>query len=316
MATGALTNLSIAVESSYGAAVTAPSYSRILYRQGGPEVSRDSLDDDSLRSDRQRQGVRPGAFKTTCPISTWHRFGANDKLLEAAFGGTWTEGGVLKGGITRRSHLMEQHFADTDVASDKPYHFAHGYEVGGFSLKLAANQMVSLDFTGMFRNLEPAAAAISSSTYDNFSTNEAYTSFENGFLISEGGAPIAIVTSLSLDFDNGLEPLYVVGSNYTLLPDIKRFIGKGQLEVWFKAGAGALIDKFIAGTPSSLGFTLIDPDGNTEAWSLPNLTYTGGNAGVKGDGSIPVPLPFEISYDAVAASAAVITATEYVAPGP
>jgi hypothetical protein len=304
MATGAARRMGIIAEATYGAGAGAtPAFDIMIVRSGGPKLETDTLEDDSIRGDLQRQGVRTGARKGTLAVSDWLRYGAYDTWLEALLGGTWTAN-VLKTGLTRRSFAIEEYFADLATAENE-YHEWDGVEFSSLDIKVANNQLVSADFGGVCRNMTPATAAIASSTYNAASTNQPF-SFKDATFTADGSA-LGIITAWNLKIDRGLQPRYVANGIYSLRPDSKVVKVNGSVEVWLDLGATALITAWLAETQKALGLSLIDPAGNTLAIAVPALRFTSGSPDVKGDGSIPVSLSFEAYYDSVTSSQITIT---------
>jgi len=276
-------------------------------RSGGPKLDTDTLEDDTLRGDFQRQGVRVGARKGTFAINDWLRYGAYDSWLEALLGGTWTAN-VLKTGMTRRSFAIEEYFADLATAENE-YHEWDGCEFSSLDIKVANNQLVAADFAGVCRNLTPSTSAIASSTYNVANTNQAFSFKDVSF--TADGSPLGIVTAWNLKIDRGLQPRYVANGVYSLRPDSKVVKVNGSVEVWLDVGATALITARLAETQKALGLSLVDPAGNTLAISVPALRFTSGSPDVRGDGSIPVMFNFEAYYDSVTSSQLTITRTPH-----
>ncbi len=308
MATGAARRLGIIAEATYGAGAGAsPAFDIMLVRSGGPKLDTDTLEDDTLRGDFQRQGVRVGARKGTFAINDWLRYGAYDSWLEALLGGTWTAN-VLKTGMTRRSFAIEEYFADLATAENE-YHEWDGCEFSSLDIKVANNQLVAADFAGVCRNLTPSTSAIASSTYNVANTNQAFSFKDVSF--TADGSPLGIVTAWNLKIDRGLQPRYVANGVYSLRPDSKVVKVNGSVEVWLDVGATALITARLAETQKALGLSLVDPAGNTLAISVPALRFTSGSPDVRGDGSIPVMFNFEAYYDSVTSSQLTITRTPH-----
>ena len=148
-----------------------------------------------------------------------------------------------------------------------------------------------------------ASTAISWATYSAETTTAPFDSFTGS--ITEGGSSIAVVTSIDLSIDNGMEALYVVGSDETLLPSIGKSTVTGSITAYFEDAT--LIDKFIAETASSLSFVLTDLAGNSYTFDLPNIKYNSGNPEVGGPGAITVTLDFVALYDETTGSQIEIT---------
>jgi hypothetical protein len=272
-----------------------------------PKIESDMLEDDTIRSDFQRTGVRQGNLRGTMSFSTWLRYGAYDTILQAVLGGTWTTN-VLKTGGTRRSFVIEEYFSDLGVG-ENPFHRFDGCEFSKLSLQIANNQLVATNFDGLCRNVTRAAAIVAGATYGAASTNEALAFKDAAFTVD--GVAIGTITSLSLAIDRQLQPRYVANSGVSLQPDSRIVRVNGSVEVWLDTGTGALIDAYLAETEKALGITLTDPASNAIALAVPALKLTSGMPDTRGDTSIPVMLNFEAYYDSVAASQLTVTRTPH-----
>jgi len=309
MATGAARRLALIAEATYGAGTGAtPVFETMLARSGGPKIDADTLEDDTIRGDFHRTGVRQGNRKGSFSLQDWLRYGAYDTWLQAVFGGTWTDN-VLKTGATRRSFVMEEYFSDLGTA-DNPFHRYDGCEFSKLSLQVSNNQLVAANFEGLCRDVVRDDAIVTGATYAAASTNQPLAFKDAAFTV--GGSSIGIVTSLQLAIDRQLQARYVANSAVTLQPDSRIIKTSGTLEVWLDTGAGALIDAFLAETEKALGVTFTDPAGNVLVFAVPSLKFVGGMPDVKGDTSIPVSLAFEAYYNSVAAAQLTLTRTPHV----
>jgi len=108
MATGAARRLALVAEASYGAGAPAtPAWDTILVKSGGPKLDVDILEDDRIRGDFNRPGIRHGSRKGTFSIPTLLAYGAYDTYLQALLGGTWTAD-VLKNGHDQAVILLRR----------------------------------------------------------------------------------------------------------------------------------------------------------------------------------------------------------------
>jgi len=103
-----------------------------------------------------------------------------------------------------------------------------------------------------------------------------------------------------MTLENGINPLFVVGSDVTEEPSIGKSRVTGTLGVFFQSKT--LLEKFINETASALIFTLVDPVGNEYNFTLPNIKYTGGQPDVSGEGEVTISMPFTALYDSTEGS--------------
>jgi hypothetical protein len=161
------------------------------------------------------------------------------------------------------------------------------------ALNVAPNQIVTADWGIVGDDMTASGTAPSGSTFPAPTTTAPFDSFTG--TIQEGGGASTVVTSLSLNIDNGIEGLFAVGSDTVVDTGIGRSNVTGTLEVYFESQT--LLNKFWNETESSLQFTLQDAAGNKQIWNLPRIKYTGGQPDVSGEGPIIVSMPFQALYD-------------------
>lgn len=204
---------------------------------------------------------------------------------------------VLKAGVERRSFTFMRHFSDIQSA-DKPFHLFKGVELNMLSLSIQPGAIITGTFGVLGREPALATTAPAGATLELPTTSKVYDSFTGS--LKENGSTIGIVTEISLSLENGLEPRFVVFSDLTLEPSVGRSNCTGQITVYFENAT--MLEKFLDETASSLEFTLIDEDGNTLRFTLPNIKYTGGQPDVSNQGSITLAMPFQAIYDAAEAT--------------
>jgi hypothetical protein len=115
------------------------------------------------------------------------------------------------------------------------------------------------------------------------------------------------VTALELSLENGIEPLFAVGSSTTQRPAIGKSRVTGTLTSYFESKA--LYEKFLNETSSSIALTLTDLDGNDYLIEIGNVKYNSGQPDVSGEGAVTIAMDFVGLYDSADASNIVITRT-------
>ncbi len=106
--------------------------------------------------------------------------------------------------------------------------------------------------------------------------NSPFDSFSGA--LKEGGANVAVITSIDLSLDNGLEPVFVVGSKFT--PKIE----------------------FVFGPMTGSG----EPGPNSYKFTIPRLKYSGGDNAASGEGPIVLNMPFQGLLDSVSGTNLII----------
>jgi hypothetical protein len=299
IATGSRHDMAYVAESTFGTTPTTPVLKPIRHTGTTLGLSKDAIESEELRQDRQVANFRHGNKSVAGDVNVELSYGTFDDLIEATLAGTWATD-VLKAGTTRRSFTIERYH--TDIGK---YLRSTGCSFNALSLSVAPNSMVTGSLSVIGKGFSVASVAISGATYSAESTTAPFDSFTGS--ITEGGSSIAVVTSIDLSIDNGMEALYVVGSDETLLPSIGKSSVTGSITAYFEDSS--LIDKFIAETASSLSFVLTDLAGNSYTFSMPNIKYNSGNPEVGGPGAVTVSLDFVALYDSGISSQIQITRT-------
>lgn len=293
IATGSRHDLSYIKEVTFGTTpATTPVLTPIRHTGTTLGLSKDAIESEELRQDRQVAYFRHGNKSVGGDINFELSYGSFDDLIEATLCGTWAAD-VLLAGTTRRSYTIERYHAD--IAK---YLRSTGCNFNSMSLSIAPNSMVTGSFNIVGKDMTVSGTLLTGATYAADSTSEPFDSFTGS--ITEGGSSIATVTSLEMSIENGIEALYVVGSDSTLLPSVGKSTVSGTVTAYFEDST--LIDKFIAETSSSIVFVLTDLGGSSYTVTLPNVKYNSGNPEVSGPGAVTVSLDFIALYDATTTS--------------
>lgn len=297
IATGSRHDMAYVAESTFGTTPATPVFVPIRHTGTTLGLSKDAIESEELRQDRQIAHYRHGNKSVSGDVNIELSYGSFDDLLQATLAGSWASD-VLLAGTTRRSFTIERHHSDINK-----YLRSTGCSFNSMSLSVAPNSMVTGSFSIIGKSFTVASTAISGATYSSETTSAPFDSFTGS--VNEGGSSVAVVTGIELSVDNGMEALYVVGSDETLLPSIGKSTVTGSITAYFENSL--LIDKFISETASSLEFTLTDQAGNSYIFELPNVKYNSGNPEVGGPGAITVSLDFVALYDSGTGSQIQIT---------
>ena len=300
IATGSKTTLHYISEVTYGTTPATPTWTPLCITGASLGLTKDTLEAGKLSADRQIKDARHGNKQVGGDTKSELEYGTFDDMLEAMAMGTWATD-ILKAGIVRRSFTFERFF---DLATDE-YHRYTGCEINTMSLSVAPNAMIELTFGIIGQDMSANTAQVASSTYSAVLGNEPFDSFSG--TINEGGSPIADVTAIELNWNNGIEPAFVVGSDLTIRPSDGKSRLTGTVTTFFQSKA--LYDKFIAETASSLDFTLTDSSAQSLKFDMNNIVYTAGNPDVSGEGPVTLALEFTAIYASGDASQVVITRT-------
>lgn len=307
MADGSRHSMRFVAEASYGVTPATPAFTPIRHTGTSLGLSKEALQSEEIRNDRQIADFRHGARQVAGDMSIELSFSSFDTILEALLGGTWAvdtpSAGIdqLKAGTTRRSFTVERYFGDI-AALDKPFHRYTGVEFNTMQLQVNANAMVTGTFGVVGKDMVTDTAIIAGATYGTPTTTSPLDSFTG--TLEEDGTTIAVITEIQLNLDNGLDPRFVVGSKTTIRPSIGRSNISGTITAYFENSL--LLDKFINETESSIKFALPDGLGNELRVELPRIKYTGGQPDVQGEGPITLSMPFQALLDSATSTNIII----------
>lgn len=313
MANGSRHALYSVAESTYGTTPTSPALDAVRITSCTLGLSKNSLESGEIRSDRQKADFRLGANQVGGEIGFELSYGSFDQFLEAVLMGAGWDVDTpvagtdqLKAGVERRSFTMVRHFSDIQTA-DKPYYIYTGVEINTMSLSIAADQMITGTFgvVGKGQTLATDLTALGTPTYNPESTTTPLDSFTG--TLDEGGSSIAVITEITLELANGIEPRFVVGSKDTIKPSDSRSNLTGTISAYFEDST--MVEKFINETESSIVLTLPDADGNELKITIPRIKYTGGQPDVSGEGPVVLSMPFQALLDSSTSSNIVIERT-------
>jgi len=302
IANGAQHQLHYVAETTYGTTPATPTWKPIPHTGTTLNMSKDAVESEKLRGDRQIEDFRHGNKTIGGDISCELEYEAFDDLLEAVMCGSW-DTDTLKSGTTRRSFTLEREF--NDLATPE-YHRHTGCEFNSMAVSVAPNQMATATFSIVGKDLSVDTSEVSGSTYSSDVGNTPFDSFTGS--ITEGGSSIATVTAIEFTIENGIEPLFSVGSDTTNRPSIGKSRVTGSLTTYFDSKA--LYEKFLNETESEIVLTLTDVDGNDYQFDIPRVKYNTGQPDVSGEGAVTISMDFVALYNDADGSQLVITRTD------
>lgn len=287
-AQGSRSQLTYVVESSFGATPSAPAMITIPYNTHSLSLTKERVQGEEIQADRIPRVDRHGNRQVGGDIVVELRDTDYDDLIESAFFNTFTSAGELTIGTSQQFLTIEDGALDISE-----YRQFVGCGVSSMSVSIAPNQMVNTTFSLVGQDMTQSSTSLDS-TPTAASGGEPFDSFSG--TISEGGSPIAIVSSLDFSITNSLAPTFVVGDNTTPQLEFGRAVVEGTVVAYYEDEA--LINKFLNETESSLQVVLDDPaSGSTYTFDFPAIKYNGADVPVANPQSRLITLPFVALYD-------------------
>lgn len=296
-AQGSRSDLAFVTEVTFGTTPNTPSLLDLPFNSHSLNLTKQTIEGGEIRSDRQIADLRHGNRTVAGDIEVDFRPEDYDPLLESAFFGAFNTG-VLKCGVTPKFFSIEDR--QLDIAQ---YRLFKGMSVASMSMSIKPNAMVTARFSMVGKDM-----VISGSSADATTTPGAgfqpYDSFTGS--ISEGGSPIAIVTGLDFQIDNGTQPTYVIGSPTTPQMEYGRSRVTGTVQAYFENAT--LMNKFINESNSSIEVTVTDGvSGHGYTFEFPKVKYTSADTPVQSEQSRMMTMNFIALYNDADATQLMLT---------
>lgn len=295
IASGSNHSMAYVAESTYGVTPATPSFKPLRNTGTTLGLSKDTLQSEELRDDRQIACFRHGNRQIGGDVSSELCYTDFDDIMEAVLCGTWSEDDPSAGtdrltvGTTRRSFTIERNFAD--IAKKIRY---TGCEFNTMGLSVAPNAIVTATWGVVGKDQDGDYGSVSGANYGTPQGGCPFDSFSGTIL--ENGVAIGIVTQIDVNLENGIEPNFVVGSPTTAGNSIGRSNVTGTLTAYFEDET--LLEKFRDETQTSIEFTLVSEAGDVLRFAMPNVKYGSGQPDVSGDGSVTIAMEYQALYDA------------------
>lgn len=178
--------------------LTSNTLSPTVNTQVSDEITESRISQGSVASSADIQGDLVGELS----------YGSFDKLLEAAFYGTWT-GDVLTVGDTRRTFTIAKNFNDVSV-----YTLFRGMHASVFALDIPSDGKITATFT--MAGLDYADGDTSTVSSINPPTDSPFMSNLNVGTITVDGQSlegVACVSALTINLDNSLQAQRCIGNS-------------------------------------------------------------------------------------------------------
>ena len=242
--------------------LTSNTLSPTVNTQVSDEITESRISQGSVVSSADIQGDLVGELS----------YGSFDKLLEAAFYGTWT-GDVLTVGSTRHTFTVAKNFNDVSV-----YTLFKGMHVSVFALDIPSDGKITATFTMM--GLDYADGDTNTVSTVTPATSTPFMSNLNlGTIMVDGQSleGIACVSALTISLDNGLQAQRCIG-NGKIGPGAQiatEAAVTGTITLAWSPRAWQIWKNTFTRLPIALEFPITDSLGNRYDLSFPALEVDG-----------------------------------------
>jgi len=180
-----------------------------------------------------------------------------------------TEGPAILNGTTGASFSIEREY--TDTANEFVMHL--GMTIGGFSLNVAPDEIITGSFTFLGKNAASSASTQVGTGLVAATTTKIMNAVDNVTAILEGGT-VQGSNVFSLSVTNNLRARPQIATLGSVSIGAGKLVVTGTLEMYFSSKA--IMDKYLGNTISKLAIGFTDDDGNGYVIDLPQIKYTNG----------------------------------------
>lgn len=233
------------------------------------------------------QFIKVGGFTGNVANNTYYRVTsvtANDLNLSPApaavdaSGETVTiKGSFIRNGTTKKSFTMEKGFLEINE-----FFQYIGMIVNTMSLQIKSQEILTGSFSLIGKDATLVGTSLDS-TPTPATTTDVLNAVDDVASIKEGGVEVAspnYIEEMTIELNNNLRSRYAVGSDALTSIGTGKCDITGTLKTYF--GDSSLMDKFIAGSKTSLDFRVQDSAGNSYIIDLPEVKFDSANVVAQG----------------------------------
>lgn len=298
---GSRTGLSYIEEVTYGT-TPAGNFQEIPFSTHSLNLSKDRVQGQDILSDRIPRVDRHGNRQTGGDIVADLRKGNFDPFIESALFSSFASDDTISVGTTLKSFSIED--ALNDITQ---FRLFSGMAVSSMNVSMAPNQMVTTTFSFVGSNM---TVSQSGKTITSATTNQPFDAYSGDLSIGNVSSATAsgIVTSIDFTIDNGLNPTFVIGSDFTPQLEYGRAEVTGTITTYFEDLE--MVNRFINETETELEVSVDDPSGaNPYTFSFPKCKINSADAPLENPQSRMVTSEFVALYNSTEDSNLVITRT-------
>lgn len=285
-AQGSRSKLSLKAQLDYLTTATG-NYVEVPFATHDLKLDKSPIESATVRSDREVSDYRHGNGSAMGSLSLEMRYGdaATELLMQSAMFNIWGSSEMIIG--TQRTFLSMEDGA-LDIAN---YRMFQGFEVNRLGVNIQPNQLITMNVDLVGRDMSVSGSSGAGTTVAPTS-NEPMDSF-SGFIFDEfpnSGSELGIVTGLSFEVNNGIQPFPVVGTNRAPFQEFGRGRVTGQMTVAWRNTS--FLTRFVNETTVALNVQCSDPSGNDYVFTFPRVKFNGADVPHSSEQSRIVTLPF------------------------
>ncbi len=304
VADGSQTRLASVTESVIGTIETSPVFQSMRYVSSDVRLAKQVDIPNEIRADRNVPSITDVGRMVQGTIQTLYSADTYDTWLEYLLCNDWG-GGTLRNGIMHKAATLEFFFEQGTTDTFVRY---RGTRFNTLDLNLRPRASVSAAWGIMgIGSPTPTNAILGGATYTDPTTTEVFNAGLNVAALDFTGITNAPkIQSLTCRVNNNIYPVDIVGAYEPYAHGLGRFEVTGSFTALFENldTYSAILDH----DDVTIGFTLTDNAGNSQAWSLPTCKLLDGGPTVPGNGQpVVLEVPFQAKYDAGSSASLTIT---------
>jgi hypothetical protein len=286
------TEIAFIAEATFGTTPATPAFQRMRVTSEDLTGELQTVVSNELRPDAEVSDLIRVGESATGNLPFELSFGAEvDTLLEHALRGTFAAN-ELKGGTEKKSFTFEKRHETG--ASDHYFRYT-GCRIGGLSLTLRAQEIVTGSFSVQGLSEAIDTAIIAGATYSDANTNPVMAAPDVGTITVGGIAGTLFYTDLSFSLTNNLRAQAAIGQVGAAGIGYGRREVTGTITAYFEDDD--LYEEAVQNNDSSLSFPITDGT-NTFTITLPKLKFTSRRAVAGGNNQdILAECQFQALYD-------------------
>ena len=307
IATGFNSKLSFAPEATY-LATTTTGFEELNQKGNSLALAYAVQTTERIRGDRNTDKILKGSHSVTGDITfdlspdadhneLIHAALCTDTALSANDDGA---AAIYVNGGTQRSFVFVREFTDINATGDAQ--IFKGCQVNAFSMTIPADGFIESSISLMGATMteadaHPGNSPTATTTVTPFTSQDAR--------ISIGGSEDTTVTEITLNIDNGMSPVYVIGDEKPIEGHLGKMSVTGSLQAHFTSNAN--YTRFVNSASQEAGTAaiVIEIDNDRTSYdsadgikfNMPVCAFTAGTTEVSADGVVTASLEFTALYD-------------------
>lgn len=276
VATSNRTAMRYVKEVSLATPVVSPVLKTVRYTGESLALSQTFTASEEIRSDRNQGNTSKTSSSTAGDISVELSLDSFDDFLAAVMSNTWSapvlDISTLKNGVIRDSFMFQKHFQDITTPIFQNF---FGCLINKLSLDFQSGQIIKGSFAVIGTSTVTSTAQIAGATVTPALTTLPLNAVSDLQTVERNGvAMTSLIKKLSLAIENNVRALDAIGHAEAVDMALGQFSVSGSMDIYLSDKA--LYDDYVAGTPFSFSFKLVDPSGDYYRIILPNAKFETG----------------------------------------